>query len=535
MDNTTSKKQWRAALYLRLSKEDRRKGSDTSDSIINQESMLCEYIARHSDEMELVGVFKDDGATGGNFQREGFQAMMRRIESGDINLVLVKSLSRFGRNDTEFGHYMNWFQEHGVRLIAVNNGVDTLDHSSSQHLFLNIQNIIDSNYLLANSEAVKSSLHQLQAEGKCIAAIPRYGYVKDPTDRHKLAIDPDSAEIVKSIFQCFLAGQSINEITRKLNKQNIPNPSAYKHSIGIKTNRGASDAWVSSTVRRILADPVYCGDLVQHKTEKKNHRTNKQTPVPLEEQKIFRNAHPAIISRKDFETVQQLLCKRTRTSPLSNDLSLFAGLLYCGDCGHALRKKAIGKYTYYKCYTGKTNPGQCSNHTIRADYLEKAVLQIIQMLIKFTVDVDTVLDGAKRLPRPIRTTHKQGLKRSQQALELKRISLRRMYEDSVSGVLDADMFQNLKETTLAEIAQLTDSIKELERLAAEEDVQQTEESNFIASLKANRNITTLSRDVLVGLIDRILVYENQEIEIRFKFADAYLEALSKAQTPMLSA
>lgn len=535
MDNAISKKRWRVALYLRLSKEDRRKGSDISDSIINQESMLREYIVRHSDEMELVDIFKDDGATGGNFQREGFQAMMRHVENGDINLVLVKSLSRFGRNDTEFGHYINWFQEHGVRLIAVNNGVDTLDHSSNQHLFLNIQNIIDANYLLANSEAVKSSLHQLQAEGKCIAAIPRYGFVKDPTDRHKLAIDPNSAEIVKYIFQRFLTGQSINEITRDLNKRNIPNPSAYKHSIGIKTNRGSSDAWVSSTVRRILADPVYCGDLVQHKTEKKNHRTNKQTAVPLEEQKVFRNAHPAIISRKDFETAQQLLDKRTRVSPVSHDLSLFAGLLYCGDCGHALRKKDINKYQYYKCYTGKTNPGECTNHTIRADYLEKVVLQIIQMLVNFTVDVDAILDDTKKLPRPTGTTTGQGLQRAQQALERKRISLRRMYEDSVTGTLDADLFQSLKETTQAEIAQLSASIKELEQLSAEEEMQQTKEPDFITSLKANRNITTLSRELLVTLIDRILVYENQEIEIRFKFSDAYLEALSKAQGSMLSA
>ena len=297
---------WRAALYIRLSKEDGDKNE--SYSVTSQREILKEYIKQRPD-IFLFDYYVDDGWSGTNFDRPAFRRMMQDIYDGKVNCVVVKDLSRFGRNYTDAGHYLDdVFMRLGVRFIALNNGVDSISNNmnaATKCITVGVQNVINESVAATTSVNVRGTLNVSRKQGKFIGSFPTYGYLKDPDDHHKLIVDEETAPVVRQIFQWFLSGKSIIGITKTLNAMGIPNPSTYKmqkgwnyrHTSG-KRNDGL---WCDSTVRRMLSNQMYIGNMVQGKNTTISYKIKQCKSVPKSDWIIVENTHEPIIDKETFE------------------------------------------------------------------------------------------------------------------------------------------------------------------------------------------------------------------------------------------
>ena len=374
-------KQWKAADYARISREDGDK--EESDSIGTQFDIIDDYIA-HNDDITFIDRYSDDGWSGTNFDRPDFMRLMEDIKKGKINCVIVKDLSRLGRNYILVGQYLEMiFPMLNIRFISVNDRIDSIkDPASINNALVSFKNVMNDEYCRDISNKVRSSLDRKRSKGEFIGSFASYGYMKDPDDHHHLIVDPVAAEVVKNIFDWFLQGMSIIGIAKRLNHMGIPNPSAYKRQCGLNYKHPAGQldsAWPDSSVKRVLKNRLYVGDMVQNKNRTKSYKVQVSVAVPEENWVIVPNMHEAIIDREKFETVQQLLMRDTRTSPGINHVSIFAGYIRCADCLRAMGKKSVaqsyGKYHYYVCQTfRKAGRNLCTKHTIREKQLYDAVL-----------------------------------------------------------------------------------------------------------------------------------------------------------------
>lgn len=382
----------RAALYCRLSKDDEQLGE--SVSIETQKILLTTFCI--SQNFEIADVYIDDGYSGLNFNRPSFQKMIRDLENGNFDIVVTKDLSRLGRDYIQTGYYIDvyFFKKH-IRYIAVNDGVDTLSGNTDIAPF---KNILNDMYARDLSRKVKSAKHHRAKNGLYISAQPPYGYRVDPCNKNRLLIDPVAAETVKYIFDLAGEGKNYSEISRLLEKQQIISPSAYKVMNGdtrfIKfTSQNPICQWSYQTVKSILCNPVYVGDMVNHKVETVNYKTKERVRVPAEEQIIVRNTHEALIDRAAFEAVNAALGKR-RSSNHSYE-NMFKGLLYCAECGEEMQliaKKAKDKtLPMFRCAKHIADPGACTHyHYIYyhdlIDEVRKELKRQIKRLLKANKD-----------------------------------------------------------------------------------------------------------------------------------------------------
>ena len=329
-------KVWKTALYLRLSRDD---GTETeSNSIASQREILKEYLKRCPD-MELVEIYSDDGYSGTNFDRPDFIRMMEDVYAGKINCIVVKDLSRFGRNYIEIGNYLdNVFVRQRVRFVAINNNYDNLSTGNnvvSNLLTLSITNVTNESQAASTSVNVRGTLNLRRQQGKFIGSFPTYGYLKDPDDKHHLIIDEETAPIVRMIFERFIAGESIIGITKDLNEMGIPNPSMYKKQKGLNykhpSGRSNDGLWPDSSVRRILQNRMYVGDMVQGKNTTYSYKIKQCRAIPKDEWIIVEGTHEPIISHETFDNAQALFNKSIRKSPKKKNVDLFSGLVRCAD------------------------------------------------------------------------------------------------------------------------------------------------------------------------------------------------------------
>ena len=530
-------KVWKTALYLRLSRDD---GTETeSNSIASQREILKEYLKRCPD-MELIGIYSDDGYSGTNFDRPDFIRMMEDVYSGKINCIVVKDLSRFGRNYIEIGNYLdNVFVRYRVRFVAVNNNYDNLSTGNnvvSNLLTLSITNVTNESQAASTSVNVRGTLNLRRQQGKFIGSFATYGYLKDPDDKHKLIIDEETAPIVRMIFERFIAGESIIGITKNLNEMGIPNPSMYKKLKGLNykhpSGRSNDGLWPDSSVRRILQNRMYVGDMVQGKNTTMSYKIKQCRAIPKDEWIIVEGTHEPIIDRETFENAQALFNKHIRKSPQKNDVDLFSGLVRCADCKRAMNKKtnkhSYGTYHYYRCVTArKLKKSACSNHTIRIDKLEQVVLLTIQKMIDTAVNMSDMLElinnNAKRKKE---SSHIQKALNSQVSEREKLVTMiADLYPDWKNGVITQDEYQVLKERLNEKLALLDEKIAALNKSAEQFQSGITDENDFVSHFKKYGNIECLTRPLLTELVQEILVHEGGDIEVVFKFKDAYLQAV----------
>lgn len=520
---------YKAALYIRLSREDGDKPE--SDSVVNQKRILENFVNSQPD-IELSECYVDDGYSGATFDRPAFLRMMADVYAGKVNCVIVKDSSRFGRNASESGRYIGEiFPRLQVRYIAVN---DLIDSGKSQSLaidFLNnsMRGMINEYYVAANSESIRSTLNMERRKGEFIGSFAKYGYKKDPSDHHKLMIDEPAAENVRLVFKLYLSGVGIRGIVRYLNERGIPNPSTYKRSQGLNFKSrtiGNSSLWSDKTVRRMLQDEMYIGTMVQGKSKKINYKSKSIRSCSPDEWIRVENMHDPIIDKDDFDRVQKMLDKGVKGSVQSGNIDLFAGLLKCADCGHALIKKTNKNpdktYVYYRCSSHCKCKTACAAHTIRYERLYHCVLYCIQQMVDAAVNADEVIRQMKenRIAESDDGLRKQ-LKNQENELEKVIQRMADLYPDFKDGTINADQYRINKEKYEQAQKELTSNIKQLKASLGEEDTEAGATNDFIEHFKKHGNIDRLTRPILTELIDRIVVHEDGTLDITFSFTDTF--------------
>lgn len=537
--------QWKAAEYLRISREDGDK--EESDSIGSQKDITHEYVEQN-DDIVFIDEYVDDGWTGTNFTRPDFERMMADIKCGAVNCIIVKDLSRLGRNYILVGQYLEMiFPLLNIRFISVVDHIDSVkDPASINNALVSFKNVMNDEYCRDISNKVRASLDRKRGKGEFIGSFASYGYFKDPEDHHRLVIDPIAAEVVRNIYQWFMGGMSIIGIAKKLNQLGVPNPTMYKKQLGFNyrhpTGELCDGLWPDSSVKRILKNRIYTGDMVQSKTKIKSYKVQVCTNVPEEKWIVVPDTHEAIISRDQFETVQQLLRRDTRTAPGVTHVSIFGGYIRCADCRRAMGKKTTSqpykKYYYYVCQTfRKGDQAACTKHTIREEKLYHAVLTTIQAQIQLAVSMDDVLQELKKKDIKARKSSRLDSMLEMKKQEHAKISQFKidLYPDWKSGIISKSEYLSLKEKFDKQLEQIEQAIANIKEEIKQYKETTSVENQFIKHFLKYRNITELSREVIVELIEMIYVHEGGTITIDFKYQDEYQRLLDLMEEHAASA
>lgn len=534
MNKLIKNRVYRAAIYVRLSKEDGDK--EESDSIINQKELIRAFLV-DKPEICISGEFVDDGYSGVDFERPSFKRMILQIEAGQIDCVVVKDLSRFGRNFVETGRYIDQiFPVMSIRFIAVNDHYDSINgQTSSDRILIPFKNLINDAFCRDISIKVRSQLEIKRKKGDFIGSFAVYGYQKSPEDRHKLVVDDYAAGVVRDIFRWKLEGASQQRIADRLNEQGELSPMEYKRFCGLQYKSGfqvnLKAKWTAVAIGRILRNEFYLGTMVQGKRTIPNHKV-KKTIVKLSAEWVrVKNSHPPIIDREDFFAVEKLLLQDTRVAPNEQEVYLLSGLIFCGDCGQNMVRNSVcrkGKtYVYYMCGNNRTNRA-CSSHRISDKLLEESVFLSLKQHIDHIVDMEHILACLETLPYhqdDVEKVDRKRMKRQEEAARYSRLKTS-LYELLAEGLVDKSEYlemkaiydEKLRESQAAE-AKLRE---EMEGLLSSRPAN----TFWIERFKQYRNLDRLTRRMAVSLIERIDVYEDCRMVIRFKYQDSYERVLA---------
>lgn len=531
---------FKVAIYLRLSKEDddlscSSGAKSESNSISNQRKLIYDFMKSHP-ELELYDEYKDDGKSGSNFDRAEFQRMMKDIEAGKVNCVVVKDQSRFGRDYIDVGKYKEKiFPKLGVRFITINEGYDSLSATSSDDLAFTINSFVYDFYIRDISTKIRTNLTAKKQNGEYAGAFVAYGYVKDSNDKSKLVVDQFAADVVRDIFRWKIEGLSPQNIAVRLNELDIPSPAEYKKLSGsnYKTSFQTSSkaVWSHVSVRRILKNEIYLGVMIQGKRTTPNYKT--KTVVTKAESEWLRveGTHEAIISVRDFELVQELLRDDTHCRAGDVTVPVYAGRIYCGDCGAAAVRKTVSyagrRYVYYVCNANKHDKTVCSRHSIREDILGQVIYQTVRHQIDLLLDVDKALRQFENL-----SWEKHKLKQLDASIEIQEEVVRKnntlrlgIYEDLRAGLLDRSEYESLKKELAERIAEATAAIEKLNKEKREILDGVSKQQSWIEQFRQYENVTELTRPMVIHLIERINIFEDSNIEIVFRHRNQIEEIL----------
>ena len=526
-------KVWLVGFYIRLSREDKR-GRDESESITNQRLILTDFLEQQDDGDQYIfaGEYVDDGVSGTtDEERENFQLLLKDIEKGKVNCVIVKNLARSFRNNGDQSYYLgDWFPRNNVRFISLyQQPIDTYKEPRNvQNLAVPVQGVLNEEHARGTSESVRRTFDKKREKGLHIGSFAVYGYEKDPKNRNALIIDPEAAKQVKRIFSWYQEGKSKNAIVHLLNDYGILCPSAYKRQKGLKYQNPNADMgkglWSVMTVTGILKNQIYTGDMVQGRYRKKSYKIHVQEAVPEEEWFIVPNTHEPIIRREDFNQVQELLKRDTRTAPNQKSLYLFSGFLRCGDCGKAMTRSKVKNNVYYHCSTYKNqSKNACTKHTIRHRDLEPAVLEVIRQLISTGVCYHEVIQEIDAAPKKeSRSDLLKGLIQTKEK-ELYRIThyKQSLYEDWKDGEITKRDYQQMKEDYERRSEAIQHILDHLQDKREELDRSNELENPVLEAYRKSGNINELTRDILIQLVDHIRIYENGSICVKLRFADEF--------------
>ena len=526
---------YRADGYLRLSYT--ADGSTESDSIANQRKLIQDFVSGQPD-IELVSERVDDGYSGVLFDRPAFQEMMNDIVSGKINCVIVKDLSRLGREYIETGRYLKQiFPKYGVRFISVNDGIDTAHERTGDDLNVSLKNLLNDTYCHDISVKTRSALESKRKNGDYVGACPVYGYRKDPDNKNHLVIDEDAAHVVREIYRRRIDGASAQKIAGELNERGVLSPLAYKISRGLPhPTGGATDSleakWSAKAVIRILADETYTGVLVQGRQETYNHKLKNLVQKPAKDWTRVENSHDPIIPRQRFELVQMIASLDTRTAPESKEVYLFSGILICGCCGGRMTRKTNTvkgrKYIYYYCPTGKKN-GCDRAVMLKEDDLKRCVLDSLRAHIRSVASVDAMLNSIDedRMNRELIAGFKAQIADNEAQLAQVRRFKSTIYENMVEGMIDKAEYQDLRSRYAAQTKRAQEAIdrlrEEMERAAGGTG----DRLRWVRHFQEFSNLTELDRRAVIALVQSIKVIGKTELEITFRYDMEYQAAKEK--------
>lgn len=511
------------AIYIRLSREDGDK--EESDSVGNQRKLLTEYVSRH-DDFILYDIYIDDGFTGTNFNRPAFQKMIADIEDKKVNCVVVKDLSRFGRDYIDTGRYLERiFPELGVRFISVSDNIDSI--KQAYDMLLPIKNIFNEQYARDISNKIQATVKSKQKAGEFIGAFTSYGYKKSPVNKNKLVIDEYASEVVKRIFAMYAQGIGKQSIAKQLNAEGILCPSEYKKLNGENyknCNRlKTTSYWTYSTINTMLHNEMYIGNMIQGKKHQrmrgKQHKVDKENWVRVE------NTHEPIIDRDTWDKVQKLLSKKHRDIDLETNKNIFAGFIKCGDCGRSMMKnfwrRADGSKSYsFYCGTYKRSGKEyCTPHTLPFQVLNDIVLGDLKAIIRNVENLQELIKKQSCTELKIRNSTNTELIKVKAELERVKKLKKSIYEDYKDELISKEEYLSYREDYQQKEALYSKQIETLEAKKKETVTEDVFETPWLKRLLELKDIEELDRDIVVEMIDEITVYENRKIKIRYNFGD----------------
>lgn len=542
------------ALYERLSRDD---GEDReSNSVQNQKRMLEDFVEKNGFENPIH--FTDDGWSGGNFDRPGWKAMIAEIEAGKVATVIVKDMSRVGREYLQTGYYTEvMFRENGVRFIAIGNGIDSRNQNSGE--FAPFLNIMSEWYLRDTSRKVKAAAKSKGMSGKRLTSSPIYGYMRDPDDKDRWVIDPEAAKVVRRIFQLTIEGNGPTQIARILAKEKVERPSQHLATRGIITlttyNPELPYAWRENSVARIIGRAEYLGHTVNFRTYKDSYKDKKYKEAPKEDWVIFEDTHPAIIDRETWETAQR--CRKTVRRTDHGEANPLTGLVYCFDCGAKMynhRKPHTTQYRHpsgkiynrcpkdeYACSTyslsGRQHNRKCTSHNIRTVVLRELALDAIRSVCGYVKSneaefVQLVRESSAIQQKETAKAHTKRIGKERKRVQELNILIRKLYEDNVSGKLTDKRFEILSAEYEQEQTDLEQSILRLQADLDSFNADSVRTDRFIEIVKKRTDFSELTTPMINEFIDKIVVHEaNKSSGERCQKVDIYLNFIGKFNVP----
>lgn len=532
---------FRTAAYVRLSMED--SGKIDGYSLQNQKDLLMSFINDHND-LHLYKMYVDNGYTGTQFERPAFDEMMQDMKAGLINCIVVKDLSRLGRNYLEAGNYLEQiFPFFKVRFISITDGYDSISPDfTDEALIIPLKNIINEGYAKDISVKVSSAIATRKRQGKFMGKVPLYGYLKDPDDKNHLVIDPEASLIVQRVFQMKLEGVSLGLIAKQMNEEGVPCPSKYFVLKGLsKETKYLNSFWDRNTAKRMLTNRMYLGCIVYGKSVRSFAKGIKEHTVPEENWKIVEGTHEPLVTEEAFERVQGLLEESSReaknhASYAEGDVpNLFRGLIRCADCGGAMRMGKFRKpknsgaeeYYYYGVYECSRHKliydYSCPQKSIRKDILDTAVEEAIRYHIRMFLDLEKIIaDLNKKTSVREAAVGIQDLirKKQRRIAKVEQMSCG-IYEDYQEGILNETEYLTLRKNYADEVLALTREIEALSQEQAQYDENYRASGSLPELAHRYRDFTELTREIIETFIAEIKVHTGGRLKITFRFEDEF--------------
>lgn len=516
---------FKVGIYLRLSREDERE--DESQSISNQRDYIMSYVIKNN--LMLIDEYVDDGVSGTQFDRKGFERLINDVESGRINMIITKDTSRLGRNISQSLYYSTeYFQEHNVRFVALADGIDTFDKHQNTDMLM-FKAFYNEMYVKDISNKIKTTLNSQKRNGKFMGGVAPYGYDRNlPYNKHELIINEEQAEIVKRIYDMFVNGIGVRKIANTLTDEHIPIPSIQKN-----LNRGVKSSvfgvWKETTIKDILTNPTYKGDLTQNREMKVSYKSKKRRRNKKENWIIAKGACPQIIDEETFNLVQDMYSKNKNRNAKSNEF-LLRGFLVCKECGHTIsigqtkwtnngetKVKNICYCNYYKKYS---RYNVCTPHKLDYDELESEILKDIRKKCKLflkTNNFEELLKNNDKLTKIQLELEKQ-LAKTKNEIELQSTYVDRLYKDKLKGLIDEEMFKRQYNNLTTETINLKTKANEIESklFTLKNKMANKENAKYTSIIEKYLSLKKPSKKLLSSLIDKIIIDEDKNINICYK-------------------
>ena len=504
------------ALYCRLSVDDELNGE--SNSITHQKEMLEEYAQKNN--FYNIKFYVDDGYSGTSFNRPAFKELIKNIDSGIVGTVIVKDMSRLGRDYLKVGYYSEvYFGEAGVHFIAVNDNVDNTIENDSD--FTPFRNIMNEWYAKDTSKKVRAVIRAKGMSGKSTCNCPPYGYIKD--ENGNWLVEKEAAEIVKRIYRLCIEGYGPMQISKKLNAQKAISPVVWKNKVGWKYKLEKVDhpeLWTVSAIRRILSNPIYLGNTVNFRTKKKSYKSHSVVYLPKDEWVIFEDTHEAIIDRDTFDTVQKLREGVRRRVSIDGEMSIFSGLLYCADCGAKMylnRHRGSEKDAFNCASYRKEKERTCTSHYITLHAIEDIVLYDLQRVLGMakgqeTEFVSMLQEKNKKMTKSDLSEKAKECDEAEKRIAVLDRIIQNLYEDKVSGTLSEERFIKLSKNYESEQAELTDRVKFLKDELMAVQKETADINKFMRLIKRYTEITELNAEIVRTFIDKIYVRKGEKAQ-----------------------
>lgn len=504
------------ALYCRLSRDDELQGD--SNSILNQKAMLQKYADDNG--FGNTQFFVDDGFSGTNFDRPDWQRLIALAEDGKVATVIVKDMSRLGRDYLKVGYYTEvFFPGVDIRFIAINNGVDSANQQDSD--FTPFLNIINEWYAKDTSKKIRAVFKAKGESGKPLCTNAPYGYLKSPEDKLQWIVDDVAAEVVRKIFRLCIEGYGPTQIAKILADEKILVPTAHLRSLGVNTPAKVPDdiyAWQARSVADILQKPEYLGHTVNFKTYKKSYKSKKKMWNDPSEWQVFENTHEAIIDEETFRIVQRIRDGKRKVTRMG-EMPILSGMLFCADCGKKLyqvRCTTMKQKEYMVCSTYRKVKGGCSSHQIQNETIEALLLDGIRSITAFAREHET--EFVELVTKKCRADVDKTLRDSKRELEqaqtrIKKLDeiIQRLYEDNIEGKISDERFGKMSANYEAEQQTLESRTQELKEIINSEKENSLNADMFLKLVRKHTNIKELTAEILREFVEKVYVYQSERV------------------------